>query len=142
MKKTNSKRGFTIIEALMASVLIAIAISALIAANTAMSNVNAAGANLSTAEYLLQQVRERTETTGYQYLRNMYNDKVYSPPVDEDGDELTAFNAYSQHIGVAYVANDNFDETVDEDEGFLKITAEVRYNGEPITSSSWIRAEY
>ncbi len=142
MKRSNSKRGFTIIEALMASVLIAIAISALIAANTAMSNVNAAGANLSTAEYLLQQVRERTETTGYQYLRNMYNDKVYNPPLDEDGDELTEFNAYSQRIGVAYVANDNFDETVDEDEGFLKITAEVRYNGDPITSSSWIRAEY
>ena len=45
------KQGFTLIEVLVAVVLIGLAIASLVAANSSFTRANGAGVNLSTAEF-------------------------------------------------------------------------------------------
>lgn len=52
--------GFSLIEVLIATVLVGMAIAALVAANGSFSMANVAGADLSTAEFLVEQMRELT----------------------------------------------------------------------------------
>src|SRR3989304_6042625 len=53
-------RGFTLVEVLIAVVLIGVAITALMGANGAFTMVNGAGVDLTTAEFLTEQIRELT----------------------------------------------------------------------------------
>ena len=53
-------RGFSLIEVLIATVLIGLSIAALVAANGSFSMANVTGADLSTAEFLAEQIRELT----------------------------------------------------------------------------------
>jgi len=57
---TRAGAGFTLIEAMIATLLLAIAIIALMVSNQAFTQVNSAGIDLSTAEFLIEEVRERT----------------------------------------------------------------------------------
>ncbi len=54
------KNGMTIIEVLMAIILIGVAIASLVAANGLLTKANGFGLDLSTAEFLTEQIRELT----------------------------------------------------------------------------------
>jgi prepilin-type N-terminal cleavage/methylation domain-containing protein len=60
IKNQTSTGGFSLIEVLIATVLVGMAIAALVAANGSFSMANVAGADLSTAEFLVEQIRELT----------------------------------------------------------------------------------
>jgi prepilin-type N-terminal cleavage/methylation domain-containing protein len=60
MAQSVSPKGFSLIEVLIATVLVGMAIAALVAANGSFSMANVAGADLSTAEFLVEQIRELT----------------------------------------------------------------------------------
>ncbi len=60
MTPSVSTKGFSLIEVLIATVLVGFAIAALVAANGSFSLANVAGADLSTAEFLIEQIREMT----------------------------------------------------------------------------------
>lgn len=60
MAPSVSTKGFSLIEVLIATVLVGLAIAALVAANGSFSMANVAGADLSTAEFLVEQIRELT----------------------------------------------------------------------------------
>lgn len=60
MAQSVSTKGFSLIEVLIATVLVGMAIAALVAANGSFSMANVAGADLSTAEFLVEQIRELT----------------------------------------------------------------------------------
>ena len=57
MSITMNKKGFTLIEVLISTVLVGIAIAALLAANTCFTNVNGESLKLSNAEFLTEQIR-------------------------------------------------------------------------------------
>ena len=128
--------GFTLIEAMIATVLIAIAIVALMVSNQAYTQVNAAGLDMSTAEFLIEEARERTASLEFDNLAAFAG--TYSPPEDIEGNALTAFAAFSQQVTVQNVSPSDF--TVPQaGSDFIRVTITIQRNGEAISSADWIR---
>lgn len=162
MVQIMKKRGFTLIEVLVAVMLMGLAIVSLLAANTAFTAANGAGTNLSTAEFLVEQIKELTmplavidpetgiSTFGaeeaalaeYDDLDD-FDGKVFSPPIDGRRQTLSNFSAFSQHITVQNVDPGNFEQViVDHGSNFVRVIVTVSLNSQQISQSSWIRARY
>lgn len=155
----HKRSGFTLLEAMVATMLIAIGITAVFAANGALTRANAAGVTLSTAEFLIEQVRAMTDTLpasdpvsgtdtfgAEEASLNLYDDVddfdglSLSPPVDLSGSELTDRAHFTQQITVENVLSTNLETTAsDHSTVFLRVTVTVLVNGNQVTSSSWIR---
>jgi len=151
-----------LIEVLVATILVGVAIASLIGAKMSFTQANGSAMQLSTAEFLITQVRELTRTlpavdpdTGtdtfgaeestladYDDIDDL-DQQTYNPPIGIDRNELTDYAAYTQQITVQNVNGDNFEQTVsDHDSDFIRITVTVTLNSQPVTSASWIRANY
>jgi prepilin-type N-terminal cleavage/methylation domain-containing protein len=169
IKNQTSIRGFSLIEVLIATVLVGMAIAALVAANGSFSMANVAGADLSTAEFLVEQIRELTTmlpvvdpdvTTwtalgpeGAESTLNAYDDvddwddfdsTSLGGPINAQRATLTALAAFNQQITVQKLNPSNFDEVWGDATGsdFVRVTVTIVQNGRPISSASWIRARY
>ena len=137
------KKGFTLVEVLIAIILVGIAIAALVGANISFTQANGAGTELSTAEFLIEQIRERTTPVSYANLRLSFDDKNFSPPINANGEVLHDFAGFTQQITVQNVSNTNFQTVVgDGSSNFVKITIKILLNGKEISSACWIRANY
>ena len=136
------KGGFTLVEVLIAVILVGLAIASLVAANISFTKANGVGADLSTAEFIVEQIRELIVMTDYADLHT-FDDRTFSPPINADGEVLTDFAAFSQQITVENVSDTNFENVVsDYSSNFVRVTVEVLLNSKQICSASWIRAEY
>ncbi len=134
-------RGFTLVEILVAVVIIGIAIAALVGANGAFTQVNGAAVNLSTAEFLIEEIRELTTMSAYGDLYAF--DTSFCPPVDVSGTELTDFGSFTQQVTVEYVKPSSLEELEDNPPSdFIRITVVIVQNNRPVSSASWIRANY
>jgi prepilin-type N-terminal cleavage/methylation domain-containing protein len=156
------KKGFSLIEVLIAILLVGLAIVSLVVANSAFTEANGAGADLSTAEFLIEQIRElttllavvdpQTTTTtfgpeeasfaGYDDLDD-FDGANFCPPISADRAVLNAFPAFSQRITVENVSASNFEQVVsDHSSAFVRVTIKIFLNSKEISSASWIRARY
>ena len=162
--KIQKPNAFTLIEALFAVLLIGVAIVSLLGANIALTNANSAGADLSTAEFLIEQIRElttllpvvdpQTATTtfgpeaGETTLANYddvddFNGASFSPPVNNLGQAINQLSRFTQLVTVENVSAGNFQQTVAaHSSDFVRVTVQVSANSEEIASASWIRARY
>lgn len=161
-KSSVKRTGFSLIEVLIAILLIGLAISALVAANISLTRANGAGMNLSTAEFLLEQVREMTTllpvvdpedgitTFGpeegaladYDDLDD-FDGANFSPPISVSKTVLNEYAAFTQQITVENVSASNFDQVVDDHaSSFVRVTVKIFLNARLISSVSWIRARY
>ena len=163
-KKYNIRTGnaFTLIEVLLATVLVGFAIAALMLANTSLTQTNAAGLNLSTSEFLIEQIRELTTTlevvdpctntavfgpeeaglTEYDDLDD-FDGAIFSPPIDAARQQLTDLSAFTQNITVENVSGADFQQTVaDHTSDFIRVTTTITFNGTEINSTTWLRARY
>lgn len=135
---TRAGAGFTLIEAMIATMLLAVAIIALMVSNQAFTQVNSAGIDLSTAEFLIEEVRERTASLEFNELPAFAG--TYSPPEDIQGDTMTAFADFSQQVTVQNVSASDF--TVPEaGSDFARVTVTILRNGTAISSADWIRVK-
>ena len=163
MRNTKHKNGFTLIEVLMAIMLVGLAIASLVAAGSTFTQSNSAGMNLSTAEFLIEQIKELTillpvtdpdpnssnaifgpeagETLDtYDDLDDL-DDAVFSPPINAERQVLTDYPGFSQQITVENINGTNFQQVVlDSGSAFVRVTVKVRLNSKEIISESWIRA--
>jgi len=154
--------AFTLVEVLIAVLLIGLALASLLAANAYFTRTNAAGADLSTAEFLVEQIRELTTTlpvidpetatatfgpeeadvTAYDDLDD-FDDKTFSPPINANAQPLNDFAAFSQHVTVQNVSPTNFEQVVaDHASNFVRVTVTVYLNSSKLTESAWLRARY
>jgi len=156
------KSGFTFIEVLIAIILVGLAIASLVAANSSFTKSNSAGTDLSTAEFLIEQIRELTallpvidpqtgtdlfglEEPGLANYDDLddFDGASFSPPVSAEREVLNDFAAFSQQITVENVNPANFEEVVsDHSSFFVRVTVKVLLNSREISSLSWIRARY
>ena len=136
------KHGFTLIEVLIAILLVGLAIASLLVANGSFTKANAAATDLSTAEFLIEQVRERSISVNYDDLRGLehFNGVPFSPPINADGESLNDFAAFSEQITVENVSDANFEQVV-VDSDFVRVTVKVFLNSKEISSASWLRAD-
>jgi prepilin-type N-terminal cleavage/methylation domain-containing protein len=156
------KGGFTLVEVLVAILLVGMAMVSLLAANGVFTQANGAGTDLSTAEFLVEQVKELTamlpvidpedeytffgseeaSLANYDDLDD-FDDKVFSPPISAGRQPLNDFAAFSQQITVQNVNAGDFEQvTGDHGSNFVRVTVVVSLNSKQIASSSWIRADY
>ena len=167
MRNTKCERGFSLIEVLIGILLVGLAIASLVAASNAFTRANGAGVNLSTAEFLIEQIRELTamlpvidpqtgdDTFGpeggesladYDDLDDFDGDgdgASFSPPISADRTLLNDFAAFTQQITVENVSPSDFEQVVnDHTSDFVRVTVRLFLNAEQISSTSWLRARY
>jgi prepilin-type N-terminal cleavage/methylation domain-containing protein len=169
MAHSACKRGFSLIEVLIATVLIGLSIAALVAANGSFSMANVTGADLSTAEFLAEQIRELTtmlplvdpavttwttlgpesgETTvaAYDDVDDFdgFDSATLGAPISAGRTTLPDLAAFRQQVTVQKVNPSNFDQTWADNttSNFARVTVTISQNGRQISSASWIRARY
>jgi type II secretory pathway pseudopilin PulG len=136
--KTRSNSGFTLLEALFASMLIGLVIAALVASSGAYTMANAAGVDMSTAEFLIEQIRERTAPITFSNLPGFAGN--FTPPIDVNGNPMAEFAAFQQQVAVQNVSSADF-STPAAGSDFIRIAVTITKNGQPISNASWIRAK-
>lgn len=162
MRHTRYSNGFSLVEVLIAVVLVGLAIAALLASNSALTIANSEGAELSTAEFMTEQIRELTTmlnvvdpetgigTFGPEEPNFISYDDVddfdgaiFSPPISADRSTLNDFSAFTQQVTVENVSASNFELVVgDHSSSFVRVTVRVLLNAREISSACWIRARY
>ena len=156
------KNGFSLVEVLVAIMIIGLALAALAGANMAFTKANGAGTDLSNAEFLVEQIKELTtllpvidQQTGaatfgpeeatladYDDLDD-FDGANFSPPISADRQTLSELAAFSQQVTVQNVNASDFELVVaDHGSDFVKITSKVFLNSKLISSASWVRARY
>ena len=164
MQDERYKSGFSLIEVLIAILLVGLAIASLMAGNRALTKANGAGTDLSTAEFLLGEIRELTvllpvvdpqdgisifgpetgETlANYDDLDDFSGLGPFSPPINAARAVINSAAGFSQQITVENVSASNFELVVnDHTSDFVRVTVSVLKNSRPISSASWLRARY
>jgi prepilin-type N-terminal cleavage/methylation domain-containing protein len=136
------KHGFSLIEVLIAILLVGLAIASLVVVSGSFTKANAAATDLSTAEFLIEQVRERSISVDYEDLHYLehFDGVIFSPPINANGESLDNFAAFSEQITVENVSASNF-EILDPNSDFIRVTVKVFLNNKEISSASWLRAD-
>ena len=166
VKMTSKKymRAFSLIEVLLAIILVGIAVASLVAANASFTKENSAGTELSTAEFLIQQIKELTiqlpvvdpeteyanfgpeadETTVAQYDDlDDFDGADFSPPINADRTLLNDFVPYHQQVTVQNVSANDFEQVIaDGSSSFVRVTVTITVNSNQISSADWVRAWY
>ena len=163
MKNIRCRDGFTLIEVLISIMLVGLAIVSLISANGAFTQANGAGVELSTAEFLIEQIRElstvlevidpntgmatfgpeTSETLADYDDLDDFHGAVFSPPISADRNSLTDLSVYSQQITVENVNASDFEQVVGNHTSFfVRVSVKVFMNTKEICSTSWLRSQY
>ncbi len=131
--------GFSLVEAMIAVLLVGLVVTALMMSNGSLTKANAAGVDISTAEFLIEQMREHVAALPYANLAALAAASPYSPPVDVNGNALAQFAAFSQQVTVQAVSGADL-TTPQAGSDFLRVTVSVMLSGSPINSATWIRS--
>lgn len=166
MKRSLNKNthGFTLIETLVATIIIGIAVCALVMSTISQTQANAFGIDTSTAEFLSEEIRALmmplsvvepdsvTATFGKEAGETVVADfddlddfdgSTFSPPIDVNGTVLNDFASYSQIITVENVDPANLTNVVaDNGSSIVRVSVGIQQNGKEITSTSWIRVNH
>jgi len=142
--------------------LVSVAIISIVTANISSTQINAAGADLTTAEFLIEQITQLTmmlpavdpnsgtstfgpesgETLAIYDDIDDFNSVTFNPPIASDRSTLTAFSSFSQQITIENVSASNYETTVGNHlSDFYRITVTILQGSEEINSVSWIRAK-
>jgi hypothetical protein len=113
-------------------VILGFAITALMVANRSYSTANGQGLEMSTAEFLIEQVRERSANMAFGGLGGLAGTYLK----DSQGTALIGYPGYLQKVTVQNVS------TYGPSADFCKLTVEIDLNNELVSSASWIRANY
>jgi prepilin-type N-terminal cleavage/methylation domain-containing protein len=163
MQRARYNNGFTLVEVLFGVILVGISIACLVATNIASTRANDIAMNLSTAEFLTEQIRELTtllpvidpesgdDIFGPESgeILSCYDDvddfdgANISPPISADREVLNDFSAFTQQVTVENVTAINFEQVIpDHSSDFVRVTVEILFNSEPLYSVNWIRTQY
>ncbi len=162
MKQYSNRSGMTLIEVMVATVLIGIALSAMVGANGYITQANRAGCDLSVAESLLEHIKERTEAlpvvdpetsnaqlgpeeadwTLYDDLDD-FDGASFCPPIDARANVLNQWSTFTQQVVVQNVQIDDLTTPVaDLASNFYRVTVTILHEQRPVTSGTWIRCLY
>ena|SRR5437773_11918733 len=137
IRRSGAPRGFTLIEAMLTTIIVGVAFTAmlqLLAVGT-VNNINAS--QLTTGVSLARNVRELTLNTAYANLPAL-NNASYSPPKDSRGVAVTTLNGWQQKITVKSVNPDNIQQDiVDTTPAAVRVSVLVNHNNQKVCDLSW-----
>jgi prepilin-type N-terminal cleavage/methylation domain-containing protein len=139
-KGSTTRRGFTLIEAALATVIVGIGIVATLQLLAVGTSANVDGTQQTTALNLTKGVREMSLKLSFADVLALHGDS-YQPPKDSRGVELVGFDEWRQTIEVRAVHPDRLaTPIVDPTPDMVRVTVRVTQNDKPVSELSWFRA--
>jgi prepilin-type N-terminal cleavage/methylation domain-containing protein len=134
------RRGFTLIEAAIVTVIVGVGVTALVQLIGAGSMATAASKELTTAVELGNNINEKMQGASYATLKSTYDNVTYDPPKDALGNDLSAFSGWTQAIDVSYVDHNYVASIVPDSQVEItsRVTVTVTHNGKPILTQQWL----
>lgn len=134
-------RGFTLVEAATATVIIGVAFTALLQLLAVGTVSNQEGAELTTAVHLANNIHEAALRVKYPDLRATL-ERTYSPAVDARLQAVSGLTGWSQVVDVSYVDESMLTNTVPDTqvEPTSRVTVVVMRNGKQVYRTSWLAA--
>jgi Tfp pilus assembly protein PilV len=130
------RRGFSIIEALIASVLVGLGIASLMVATKSGTQVNAASRDIARATRLGQEIREWTIKMSFDEIEALGN-VTYSPPRDGMGQTIADMTGWSQQITLTRRDPDDLCSPGDADSDVIHVEVTVLYDNRPVLVTGW-----
>ena len=135
--RPTSARGFTLLEASLATMIVGVAFVAVLQLLAAGTVANLSSADLTTGINLAKNIRELTLQSKYVNLPT-YNGTSYNPPHDSRGTSITDLDGWRQTIAVQSVdPNRLTTNIVDATPAAVRITATVSHNEQKVCDLSW-----
>ena len=162
---TPSRGGFTLIEVVVATILVGLALTAMMISVGSNTRVNDAGTKLTQAAFLAQEIHEWTLTLPFRDqdvgdrdnppgpdgsspqvwvddLDDLMN-VTYCPPRDGQGYAIAALPAWSQTITMTWRDPNDLDQTVTAGTSDIiyvnvDVSVDVRHQTTLIVSSGWL----
>ncbi|HWP40742.1 MAG TPA: hypothetical protein VNL70_07440 [Tepidisphaeraceae bacterium] len=131
------RRGFTLMEAAMTTVIVGVGFMAMLQLLATGTANNLRGVQTTTAINLAKNVREYTLKLPFDELASLHG-TTYTPPIDSRGTAVSGFDDWSQQITVQPVDPDRLTLAISDDTPeALQITVSVSYRGQAVTSINW-----
>lgn len=153
--------GFSLLEAIIATALVAIGVTSLMVATKSGTEVNAAGRELTQATYLAQEIREWTLTLPFSdqdpgdrdnppgpdgsdpetYVDDLDDlmDVTYGPPRDGSGQPIVDMAGWSEHITLEWRDPDCLITTVYPGASdVIRVTVKVAHDGRDVLTTGWL----
>jgi prepilin-type N-terminal cleavage/methylation domain-containing protein len=131
------RRGFTLIEAALVTVIVGVGFMALLQLLAAGTISNLQGAQTTTGMNLAKNVREMSLKMPFAELMDL-DGQSYNPPIDSRGTALTDFANWTQTVDVQPVDPDKLTLDVAADPpDAVRITVTASHNGRIVCSTSW-----
>jgi type II secretory pathway pseudopilin PulG len=139
------RRAFTLIEAMMVTVIIGVGVMSMLELLAAGTLVNGESTELTTAVNLANNINELCVRTDYQDLRTTVGTsagRLYDPPIDGRGQQLIRHTGWSQLVTVQYVEPHRVTAVVPDSqvEPTSRVTIQIRRYGRPIYTTSLLVA--
>ena len=136
------RRGFTLIEAAIVTVIVGVGVVGLVQLLGAGTMANVQSSEITTAVYLGNNINEMIQGAVYSGIKATYDNKTYSPPVDGCGSTISGLSGWSQVVTVQYVDPNLLTLVVGatQVEPTSLVTAKVIHNGSTVYTAKWIVA--
>jgi type II secretory pathway pseudopilin PulG len=135
----NRRRGFSLVEAAIATAIVGIGIVALMTLAGSTSRMSDGSRQLSTGVFLAQELREWTVKLGFEQVASL-NNLTCDPPISGQGSPIADMVGWSQKLNVTYRNTDNLALASTGATGVLKVAVLVSYRSRPVASTSWLVA--
>jgi Tfp pilus assembly protein PilV len=158
-----ARRGFTLIETAITTVIIGVGTVAMMALLAAGTNSNQQTATLTTAIDLADDIHELCDQTSYpssgtswgmpvgQTIANIFssgntswlNQQTFSPPIDATANAINGMGSWSQSVTVNNVSPTNLTTTLSPNAAtnpMSLVTVTISHDGQQIYQNSWLTA--
>jgi hypothetical protein len=138
--RLRAARGFTLVEAAIATVIIGVAFTDMLNLLAVGTVANSEGTELTTAVNLAGNIHEASVRTPYDELFNI--EGTYSPAVDSRLQAVSSISGWSQVVDVSFVDDNNLTISVPDNQyqPTTRVTVTVRRNNKDVYRSSWLAA--
>ena len=155
----SGRGGFTLIEALIASIIVGLGITALLMASKSGTQVNASARDITHAINLGQEVREWTLKLPFQdpdtpdnppgpdgsspqtFVDDLDDLKsvTYSPPRDASGQAISDMTGWSQQITLSWRNPTNLSEAVSDGASeMIYVEVVISHEGQSVLTTGWL----
>jgi len=161
---TGSRQGFTLVEALVAVMIVGLGAAAIMVSAASNTRANDTAGKLTEAVFLAQELREWTLSLPFtdpdpgdegnppgpdgsdpqDYVDDLDDlmDVTYSPPRDGTGTAIAEMSEWSQSINITWRDPDDLTSTVaDGSSSIVYVEVTIAFQGSEVMKTGWLVAE-